>query len=131
MAVKLINATELRSGNFLILNNIVCIVKSIDISKTGKHGHAKARIEARGIIDGKKHITVMPGSERVQVPIIDKRKGQILSINKENKKVNIMDLESFETFDVITDPELINDLQEGIQVEYWVVEDQKIIKRLA
>ncbi len=130
MASKLVNATELRSGRFIILNNTPCVVKNIDISKTGKHGHAKVRIEAIGIITGKKNITVMPGSERVQVPIIEKRKAQVLSINKQETKANIMDLENFETFDVRIDSELVENVQDGMQVEYWDVEGIKIIKRL-
>ncbi|UZE93776.1 MAG: translation initiation factor IF-5A [Candidatus Pacearchaeota archaeon] len=131
MAIKLVNATELRSGGFVILDDTPCIVRSIDISKTGKHGHAKARIAAMGIIDGKKHIKVMPGSERVQVPIIEKRKAQVLNINKEEKKVSVMDLESFETLDVSIDPNLIEDIEESMQIEYWNVEGKKIIKRKA
>jgi len=130
MPSKLVNATDLRSGSFVILDNAPCTVKSIDISKTGKHGHAKARIEAVGILDGKKHITVMPGSERVQVPIIEKRKAQVLNINKEEKKASIMDLESFETIDVSVDLDLIDDVEEGKQVEYWNVEGTKIIKHI-
>jgi len=130
MSLKLIYATELRSGGFAILDNVLCVVKSIDISKTGKHGHAKVRIEAIGIIDGKKHITIMPGSERVKVPIIEKRKAQVLSLNKEKKKANVMDLETFETLDVTIDSNLIDDIQEKSQVEYWDVEGQKIIRRL-
>ncbi len=130
MPSKLVNATELRPGSFVMLDNSACVVKSIDISKTGKHGHAKARIEAVSILDGKKHITVMPGSDRVQIPIIEKRRAQVLSVKKEEKKASIMDLESFETIDVSIDANLIDDIQEGIQVEYWNVEGIKIIKRV-
>lgn len=122
-------ATELRSGSLATINGVPCIVKSIDISKTGKHGHAKARIEAIGVFDSKKKIIVIPGSERVDIPIVEKRKAQILSINQQDNKANIMDLENFETFDVAIDPNLEN-LQEGSQVEYWTIEEQKIIKRL-
>ncbi len=129
MATKLVNATELRPGSFVILDDTPCVVKNIDISKTGKHGHAKARIEALGIIDGKKHITVMPGSERVQVPIIEKRKAQILNINKNEKKASVMDLESFETIEVKISPEIIDEIEEGMQVEFWNVEGERIIKR--
>lgn len=123
-------ATELRAGSLATIDGKPCIVKSIDISKTGKHGHAKARIEAVGIFDSKKKIIVIPGSERVEVPIVEKRKGQILSVDQEKNQANIMDLENFETFDVGIDPNLEN-LEEGSQVEYWMIEGQKIIKRLA
>ena len=41
-----------------------------------------------------------------------------------------MDLETFETLDVTIDSNLIDDIQEKSQVEYWDVEGQKIIRRL-
>lgn len=129
MSIKLVNVMGLRSGSFVILDNIPCTIRSIDFSKTGKHGHTKARIEAIGIMDGKKHVTVMPGSERVQVPIIEKRKAQLLIINKKEKRASVMDLENFETIDVMVDPGLIDEIEEGIQVEYWNIEGKKIIKR--
>jgi len=130
MPLKLINATELRVGTFILIDNSPCVVKSMDVSKTGKHGHAKVRLEAVGVIDGKKRVMVMPGSERLSVPLIEKRKAQVLSVNKQEKKANIMDLESFETLFVQISNDLIEDIQEGSQVEYWDIENQKIIKRL-
>lgn len=127
MPLKLINATEAKAGSYIIIDNAPCVVKSIDISKTGKHGASKARIEAVGLIDDKKKIIIAPGHERLAVPMIEKRRGQILSIGEH---ASIMDLESFETLDVMTPPDLKDQLREGIQVEYWDIEGKKIIKRL-
>ncbi len=93
MAYKLINATEARSGTAIIIDGEPCIVKSIDISKTGKHGASKVRIEAIGVFDDKKRVIARPGHERFEVPMIDKRKAQVLSIG--DKSVNVMDVESF------------------------------------
>ncbi len=130
MPLKLVNATELRAGSFAFIDEAPCIVKSVDISKTGKHGASKCRIEAIGIVDEKKRITVMPGSERVGVPLIEKRKAQVLTVDKNNAKASIMDLESFETFDSAVASELLENLQENSQVEYWNVEGgQRIVKR--
>jgi translation initiation factor 5A len=56
MPIKLINAAEARPGAAIIVDGASCIVKSNDISKTGKHGHAKCRIECISIIDGKKKV---------------------------------------------------------------------------
>ena len=47
-------ATEMRVGRYCIFDGKACIVKSIQTSKPGKHGHAKCRIEAVSIIDGSK-----------------------------------------------------------------------------
>ncbi|MBA7494852.1 hypothetical protein ES702_05430 [subsurface metagenome] len=126
MVLKIINATEAKIGTNIIVDGTPCTIKSIDVSKTGKHGHSKCRIEAVGIIAGQKKVFVMPGHNRLEVPLVDKRKGQVLSISD---KVSIMDLESFETIDVPCPDEIKSQLQENATVEYWNVEGEKIIKR--
>lgn len=126
MVFKLINATEAKPGVIILVEGAACIVKSNDISKTGKHGHAKCRIEAINIIDGKKKVLVVPGHERMEIPMIEKRKAQVLSIGE---RASIMDNESFETLDVEIDEELKDKIKEGSQVEYWNIEGRKIIKR--
>jgi len=126
MVLKIINATELKVGTNINVGGEACTVKKIDISKTGKHGHSKARIEAVGIISGQKKVFVIPGHERVEVPLIEKRKGQVLSIRE---KVSIMDLENFETLEVTCPEDIKTELEENSNVEYWNVEGEKIIKR--
>jgi len=127
MVFKLINATEAKIGTNIIVNGVPCTVKKMDVSKTGKHGHAKCRIEAVGIIDGQKKVFVVPGHERMEVPLVEKRKAQVLSISE--NKANIMDLESFETIEVNIPEELKEEIKENENVEYWDVEGTKIIKR--
>jgi len=127
MVFKLINATEARVGTNIIVDGMPCVVKSMDISKTGKHGHSKARIEAVGLITGTKKIFVVPGHERLEVPLVEKKKGQILSIGEST--VSIMDLESFETLDVPCPEDLKSELSENDNVEYWDIEGEKIVKR--
>ncbi len=126
MVLKIINATEAKAGVNIIVEGMPCTVKSMDVSKTGKHGHAKCRIEAVGIITGQKKVFVIPGHDRLEVPMVDKRKGQVLSIGN---NVSIMDLESFETLDVPCPEEIKAQLEENSNVEYWDVEGEKIIKR--
>ncbi|MBI5148878.1 translation initiation factor IF-5A [Candidatus Pacearchaeota archaeon] len=127
MPLKLVNAHELKAGNYVIIDDAPCIVKGVDISKTGKHGSSKARIEAVGLIDDKKRILIKPGSERLPVPLIEKKRGQILSINQ---NASIMDLESYETLEVKIPEEMKENLKDGMQVEYWNIEGTKIIKRI-
>jgi translation initiation factor 5A len=127
MVFKIINATEAKVGTNIIVDGAPCTVKSQDISKTGKHGHAKCRIEAVGIIDGKKRVIVVPGHERMEVPLIEKKKAQILNLHED--KASVMDLESFETLDIAKDPSI--EVNEGDQVEYWKIGEEKIIKRKA
>jgi len=128
MVLKIVNATEAKVGTNIIVDGESCTVKRVDISKTGKHGHAKCRVEAVGIISGNKKIFVVPGHDRFEVPMVDKRKGQVLS--KADKKVSLMDLESFETIDVdCPDEEVFNDLEENGNCEYWDIEGDKLVKR--
>jgi len=128
MVSKLINASELRKGSSVMIEDAPCIVTKIDISKTGKHGHAKARIEAVGIIDGKKRVLVKPGHEKFGVPVIEKKKGQVLSILED--KASLMDIESYETLEAKIMDEVKGEIKEGSQVEYWNIEGQLIVKRI-
>jgi translation initiation factor 5A len=127
MVFKLVNATDLRVGSFAIIEGESYVVKNMDISKTGKHGHAKCRIEAISLIGNKKKVMVVPGHERFEVPMIDKRKAQVLSVM--NEKASLMDSESFESFELLIPEELKENIKEGITVEYWNIEGDKIIKR--
>lgn len=128
MVLKIINATEARIGTNIIVDGVPCVVKSMDVSKTGKHGHAKCRIEAVPIIGGNKKVFVVPGHDRLEVPNVEKRKAQIMS--KADGKVTVMDLESFETLDVpCPDKEVFDSLEENGNCEYWDIEGEKIVKR--
>ena len=127
MSEKLINAAQARTGTAVLVEGVPCIVKSNDISKTGKHGHAKCRIEAISVIDGKKKVFVASGHERLEVPVIEKSRAQVLSISE--NKASVMDLESFETIELIISDELKAEVKDGDQVEYWTVQGTKIIKR--
>jgi translation initiation factor 5A len=128
MVLKIIDATEAKVGTNILVEGVPCTVKSIDISKTGKHGHAKCRIEAVGIITGSKKVFVVPGHERLEVPNVEKRKAQILS--KEEGKASLMDLENFETIEVpCPDNIVFEELEEGGNCEYWDIEGERLIKR--
>ena len=126
MVLKIIEATGIKVGTNIIIDGVPCVVKSIDISKTGKHGHSKARIEALGIITKQKKVFVVPGHDKFDVPLVEKRKAQVLSFGE---KVSIMDSENFETFDINCPKEIKEELKENSSVEYWNVEGEKIIKR--
>lgn len=126
MVLKIINATEAKIGTNILIDGKPHTIKKIDISKTGKHGHAKVRIEATGIINGQKKVFVIPGHDRLEVPLVNKRKGQVLSIAE---KVSIMDLENFETIELTCPEEIKSELEENCNVEYWDIEGERIIRR--
>ncbi len=123
-----VQASGIKEGNYVIFDNIACTVKSVQKSKTGKHGSAKCRIEAIGIIDGRKIIQIVPGGDNVDVPIIEKKSAQVLSLQGDS--ANVMDMETFETFDIKIPEELKDNVAEGSQIVYWTVLGEKIIKQV-
>lgn len=126
--IKVTDAGSIKEGSYMLMGGIPCIVKNIQTSRPGKHGHAKCRIEAVGIIDGQKRIEIYPSHDKVQVPIIDKRDAQVLSIHDDS--VNVMDMKTYETFDLKIPEEFKDKIKEGGQINYWVIASDKIIKQV-
>ncbi|MBM3232244.1 translation initiation factor IF-5A [Candidatus Pacearchaeota archaeon] len=128
MVLKLINATSAKPGTTVLWDGVACVVRSNDQSKTGKHGSMKCRMEVVGIFDHKKRIGVLPGSESMEVPSVEKKKAQVLSV--EGEMVSVMDLENFETLSLPYDDELKGQLATEQQVEYWDVEGKRVVMRI-
>ncbi|MCX8159035.1 MAG: translation initiation factor IF-5A [Candidatus Pacearchaeota archaeon] len=128
MVLKLIDAYDAKPGTIIMLDGEACSVISNDISKSGKHGASKCRIEAKSVITGKKKVIACPGSERFEVPMIEKKKAQVLSVSEST--ASIMDLESYETIDLPFIEGIKNELVPEKQVEYWDIEGKKIIMRI-
>jgi len=126
--LRLINATEAKAGVTIMVEGQACTVRSNDISKTGKHGASKCRIEAIEIFTGKKKVIAVPGHERFEVPMVEKKRAQVLSIGE--SKASVMDLESYETFDIPINEEIKSEVQAEKQVEYWDIEGKKMIMRV-
>lgn len=125
---KVSDIGSLKVGGYVILEGKACTVRSIQTSKTGKHGHAKSRLEAVSVVDGQKIVHVAPSHDKVDVPIIEKKTAQILSISGD--KANVMDMESYETFDMNIPEEMKGEVKEGDQVLYWLVMSQRVMKQL-
>ncbi len=119
---------SLKVGSYIIIDNEPCRIVSYDHSKPGKHGSAKARVAAIGVFDGSKHSLVSPVSANVEVPLINKRSGQVISIS--GQTLQIMDLETFEVFETSAiEEEIRSKIRQGGEVEYWQVLDRVKIVR--
>ena len=121
--------SDVKIGSYIIINEEPCRIVEYDKSKPGKHGSAKARIVAIGVFDKSKRSMVSPVSAGIEIPIIEKRTGQIISIS--GTTIQLMDMETFETLDA-PEPEDVNvknKITEGLEVEYWkVLERIKIVR---
>lgn len=119
MEKKVAALGELKEGSFVLIDDIPCKVASAVHSKPGKHGAAKVRLEALGLVDGKRRSIVQSADARVDIPIIEKRNAQVISISGD--KASVMDTESFETFDIEIAEEYKGKIQEGMTILYWDV----------
>jgi translation initiation factor 5A len=96
-----------------------CIIKSISHSKPGKHGSAKARVDAIGIFDNQKKSIVQPVTTKIYVPTVERKTGQVLSIGETS--VQVMDLGSYATVDVPITADQKDKIEEGKEVAYLFV----------
>ena len=116
-----IDVGSLRVGGYMIIDNEPCRIVDITKSKPGKHGSAKARIVAIGVFDNQKRQFVKPVDSNAEIPIIDKRPGQVFAVNPNG--VQIMDLETFEYLDAPfpEEEDLKAKLAPGTEIEYWKI----------
>lgn len=107
---------ELKVNRYLLIDEEPCRILSIQMSKPGKHGEAKARLEVVGLFDEQKRSIVHPVTHKVRVPLIDKKKAQVLS--RHGNVAQLMDLASYETFDLPVPEEFAGALNPGDEVLY-------------
>jgi translation initiation factor 5A len=116
---KPIEVGALRIGSYVIVDGEPCRIVSLTKSKPGKHGSAKARIVAIGAFDESKRTFVKPVSAQVEVPLIEKKGGQVVAMLP--SAVQIMDLETYDIFEapIPEEERLKSKLVSGTEVEYW------------
>ncbi|MCG2881780.1 MAG: translation initiation factor IF-5A [Acidilobus sp.] len=130
MSVQFATLGDLKKGNYIVIDGEPCRIVEITKAKTGKHGSAKAHVVAIGLFTGQKKTLVAPVDAQVQVPIIEKRNAQVLADLGET--VQLMDLETYDTIEVEKpkdDPELMERLKPGVQIEYWLIMGKPKIMR--
>lgn len=128
MTTKVVAAGSIKVGSYMLIDGAPCRVVDSTHSKSGKHGAAKMRFLAVGLIDEKKRDVVMPASDSVEVPIVEKKSAQVLSVV--DNKANIMDMETYETFDMEIPEELKGKVVSGCEVLYWEILSQKVMKQV-
>ena len=128
MSRTLAEVRELKEGRYMIIDEEPCKILSITTSKPGKHGEAKARIDAVGLFDQKTRSVVHPVKHKIGVPLIDKRTAQVLAIQGDT--VQLMDMTTYENFELPLEPEMKDTLKEGQEVMYIVALEKRKIMRL-
>ncbi|BBL62794.1 MAG: translation initiation factor IF-5A [Methanobrevibacter arboriphilus] len=116
MSKKVVEVKTLKVGKYVVLDGEASKITSLSTSSPGKHGAAKARLEAVGIFDNQKRSIVKPVDTKIDIPIIDKRVGQVLSIM--GSDVQLMDMENYETLELPIPEEIRDQIVEGAEVDY-------------
>lgn len=114
-----VEVRELKEGRYVIIDDEPCIIKSISHSKPGKHGSAKARVDAIGIFDNQKRSIVSPVTTKIYVPTVERKTGQVLSIG--DTSVQLMDMGTYQTVDVPITADQKPKIEEGKEVPYLSV----------
>jgi len=119
MEAEQVEAKHFKKGRYILIDGVPCVVSENAVSAPGKHGHAKCRITCTGILDGKKRVIMRPGDSKLPCPSVDKRKGQIVSI--QGNVAQIMDTETYEVFESEIPEKIRESAKEGMVAEYWII----------
>ncbi len=114
---------DLDEGSYVLIDDSPCKINSYSTAKPGKHGSAKARIEAKGVFDDQKRSMSQPVDAKVWVPIINRKQGQVIDVR--DGEIQVMDLETYDNFVMRVGPD------EGIsnddEIEFLEFEGQRKI----
>ncbi|QEE15697.1 translation initiation factor IF-5A [Promethearchaeum syntrophicum] len=136
-------ANNLKKGNYFIFEGEPYLVSTNDHSKSGKHGHAKSRIGCQGLFTKKKKSMTFTADTSLDVPEIEKKSGQLVDIDDQGQIVHVMDLETYETMELMYPfeedelnlkklEELMHDhdLQGETTIEFWTVMGKSFVTRV-
>jgi translation initiation factor 5A len=113
-----VEVRSLKEGKYVLIDEEPCVIKSMTHSKTGKHGSAKSRIDAIGIFDGTKRSIIAPVTEKIYVPIVERKNGQVLSVSGD--VVQIMDNADYSTLELKIPEELKGKIVAGKDISYLI-----------
>lgn len=121
MDIRPVDVTDVKKGSYIMVEGHPCQITDINRSSPGKHGHAKFRITAVGLLDKNKRIIVVSGGKRVNVPIIKKKNGQVLRAAEGTAQ--IMDSETYEVFESEIPEKFEGKIGEGSQLVFMDMGD--------
>jgi translation initiation factor 5A len=113
---------DLQEGAYVMVDDAACEITGYSTAKPGKHGSAKARIDAKGVFDGKKRSLSQPVDAKIWVPIIERKQGQV--VNVDGNEAQVMDLETYETITLDVSGE---ELSADDEIEFLELDGQRKI----
>ena len=107
---------KLKEGRYMVIEDEPCKILSISVSKPGKHGAAKARIDAVGIFDGVKRSIVQPVSAKTYIPVVERKSGQVITIS--GTTATLMDMKEFTNFEIEIPADKTGAVEVGKEIPY-------------
>jgi len=109
-----VQAGALKKGDYVVIKGHPCKVIDISVSKTGKHGHAKASITALDIFTKQKLEEQAPTSHNLPAPFVKTANYTLMDIGKD-KRLSLMDDENNtrEDLNLPDDAELAAQIQDN------------------
>ncbi|MDL5362614.1 translation initiation factor IF-5A [Halalkalicoccus sp. NIPERK01] len=115
---------DLQEGGYVMMDGAACKITHYSTAKPGKHGSAKARVEGKGVFDGKKRSFSQPVDAKIRVPIIERKQGQVINVESDTV-AQVMDLDTYETITISTPSDA--DLSSEDSIEFLEMEGQRKI----
>lgn len=107
---------KLKEGRYMVIDDEPCKILGISVSKPGKHGAAKARIDAVGLFDGVKRSIVQPVSAKTYVPIVERKSGQVITIA--GNVATLMDMKEYTNFEIVIPEGKSGQVEVGKEIQY-------------
>jgi translation initiation factor 5A len=126
--ISMVEIGKMKVGRYIVINDEPHQITSMSKSAPGKHGHAKYRVDAKNIFTGQTSNLVMTAHKYVEVPNLKKQNAQVLSVSGTNAQ--IMDMETYETFDLEIPEELQEQVESGKTIMYWEIMGKRIMKQM-
>lgn len=126
MARNVVEVRTLKKGKYVMIDDEPCRIVNYTTSSPGKHGSAKARVEAMGVFDDQRRSFIMPVDSKVETPVIQRNNGQLIAMM--GNTVQVMDLQDYSTFEM-EKPD-IQGLAEGVEIEYTEFEGRRQAERV-
>ena len=114
---------KLKEGRYVVVDDEPCKILSIAISKPGKHGAAKSRMDVVGIFDGVKRSIVQPVTAKTYIPVVERCIAQVISIA--GTSVQLMDAKTFDMFELQVSEDVAAKLVAGTEVPYIASRNKK------
>jgi translation initiation factor 5A len=120
--IKFGKAGQVKVGSYIVIDNMICKIDTIDKSKPGKHGAAKIRMTATGVFSGKKTNLLKPSDATIEIPQLDKGNAQIIAdLGDKYQAMDILDYKTYEIkkgdFKGLTPGESIEYLKAGKEIK--------------